>query len=123
MTDTQDTTGRMPALYIGHGAPPLLDDPVWSQELRTWALDLPRPRAILTVSAHEQGTGKSESISITNDKGRLTPEEIERMVALCLPNDFSIASDISPNDARFLAAFNANSSRFPLPELAQLLRA
>jgi heat shock protein 5 len=37
--------------------------------------------SILTVSAHEQGTGKSESISITNDKGRLTPEEIERMVA------------------------------------------
>lgn len=52
MTDTHDTTGRMPALYIGHGAPPLLDDPVWSQELRTWAADLPRPRAILTVSAH-----------------------------------------------------------------------
>lgn len=37
--------------------------------------------SILTVSAKEQGTGKSESISITNDKGRLTKEEIERMVA------------------------------------------
>jgi len=36
--------------------------------------------SILTVSAHEQGTGKSESISITNDKGRLTKEEIEAMV-------------------------------------------
>ena len=23
------TTDRMPALYLGHGAPPLLDDPVW----------------------------------------------------------------------------------------------
>jgi 4,5-DOPA dioxygenase extradiol len=43
---------RMPALYLGHGAPPLLDDPVWSAELRTWAQDLPRPRAILAVSAH-----------------------------------------------------------------------
>jgi 4,5-DOPA dioxygenase extradiol len=42
----------MPALYIGHGAPPLLDDPVWSGELRAWAADLPRPRAILIVSAH-----------------------------------------------------------------------
>jgi 4,5-DOPA dioxygenase extradiol len=42
----------MPALYIGHGAPPLLDDPVWSGELRQWAADLPRPRAILVVSAH-----------------------------------------------------------------------
>ena len=30
---------RMPALYIGHGAPPLLDDPVWSGELRAWTDD------------------------------------------------------------------------------------
>jgi 4,5-DOPA dioxygenase extradiol len=44
--------GRMPALYIGHGAPPLLDDPVWSGQLAQWAKDLPRPRAVLIVSAH-----------------------------------------------------------------------
>lgn len=43
---------RMPALYVGHGAPPLLDDPLWSGELAAWAADLPRPRAILIVSAH-----------------------------------------------------------------------
>ena len=43
---------RMPALYIGHGAPPLLDDPLWSGELAAWAKDLPRPKAILIVSAH-----------------------------------------------------------------------
>ena len=43
---------RMPALYIGHGAPPLLDDPVWSGELRSLAARLPRPKAILIVSAH-----------------------------------------------------------------------
>lgn len=36
--------------------------------------------SILTVSAHEKGIGKTETITITNDKGRLTPEEIERMV-------------------------------------------
>jgi len=36
---------------------------------------------ILKVSAHDKGTGKQESITINNDKGRLTPEEIERMVA------------------------------------------
>ncbi|MGZ6734120.1 MAG: dioxygenase, partial [Nocardioides sp.] len=42
----------MPALYIGHGAPPLLDDPVWSGQLAAWASDLPRPKAILIVSAH-----------------------------------------------------------------------
>ena len=35
---------------------------------------------ILRVSATDKGTGKAESITITNDKGRLSPEEIERMV-------------------------------------------
>lgn len=43
---------RMPALYLGHGAPPLLDDPEWSGELRMLAASLPRPTAILIVSAH-----------------------------------------------------------------------
>ena len=42
----------VPALYIGHGAPPLLDDALWTSQLRDWAAALPRPRAILIVSAH-----------------------------------------------------------------------
>jgi L1 cell adhesion molecule like protein len=35
---------------------------------------------ILNVSAAEKSTGKSQKITITNDKGRLSKEEIERMV-------------------------------------------
>merc|ERR1719361_1137482 len=35
---------------------------------------------IVQVSAADKGTGKSESIQITADKGRLSQEEIERMV-------------------------------------------
>ena len=35
---------------------------------------------ILNVSAVEKGSGKSEKITITNDKGRLSKEEIEKMV-------------------------------------------
>merc|ERR1712198_226948 len=35
---------------------------------------------ILNVSAVEKGSGKVEKITITNDKGRLSNEEIERMV-------------------------------------------
>ncbi|CAJ0629565.1 6947_t:CDS:2 [Entrophospora sp. SA101] len=35
---------------------------------------------IMKVSAADKGTGKSESITITNDKGRLSKEDIERMV-------------------------------------------
>ncbi|BCS16161.1 78 kDa glucose-regulated protein homolog [Aspergillus awamori] len=36
---------------------------------------------ILKVHASDKGTGKAESITITNDKGRLSQEEIDRMVA------------------------------------------
>ena len=35
---------------------------------------------ILKVTAGDKGTGITESITITNDKGRLTQEEIDRMV-------------------------------------------
>ena len=36
---------------------------------------------ILNVKAEDKGTGKAEKITITNDKGRLSQEEIERMVS------------------------------------------
>ncbi|KAL6926938.1 Hsp70 chaperone [Hanseniaspora valbyensis] len=36
---------------------------------------------ILNVSAVEKGTGKSEKITITNDKGRLSQDDIDRMVS------------------------------------------
>ncbi len=42
----------MPAIYMGHGAPPLLEDETWMSELSEWASGLPRPKAILIVSAH-----------------------------------------------------------------------
>ena len=44
--------GLMPALYVGHGAPPLVDDELWTSQLAAWARDLPRPSSILMVSAH-----------------------------------------------------------------------
>ncbi|OLT38408.1 dioxygenase [Actinomadura sp. CNU-125] len=43
---------RMPVLYLSHGAPPLADDPVWTDELARWAAELPKPEAVLMVSAH-----------------------------------------------------------------------
>ena len=36
---------------------------------------------ILNVSAVEKSSGKSEKITVTNDKGRLSADEVERMVA------------------------------------------
>ena len=43
---------RLPALYLSHGAPPLIDDPVWTRELAAWGGELAHPKAILVVSAH-----------------------------------------------------------------------
>jgi len=45
-------SGPLPALFLGHGAPPLLDDPLWIGELFAWAQALPKPRAVLMISAH-----------------------------------------------------------------------
>lgn len=36
---------------------------------------------ILKVSAGDKGSGKSQSITITNDKGRLSQDDINRMIA------------------------------------------
>lgn len=44
--------GPMPALFISHGAPPTLDDAQWLDELFAWAQSMPKPRAIVIVSAH-----------------------------------------------------------------------
>ena len=44
--------GPMPALYLSHGAPPLFDDPHWIGQLFAWSQALPKPTAVLIVSAH-----------------------------------------------------------------------
>lgn len=66
-----DSTARMPAVYLSHGAPPLADDPIWPGELRAWARDLPRPRAILMVSAHWEDApvmlGATETVPLVHD--------------------------------------------------------
>jgi 4,5-DOPA dioxygenase extradiol len=41
-----------PVLYLSHGAPPLADDATWTRQLADWSAELPKPRAILVVSAH-----------------------------------------------------------------------
>ena len=46
------TTGRMPAIYLSHGAPPLADDALWTRQLAGWSAVLPRPASVLMVSAH-----------------------------------------------------------------------
>jgi 4,5-DOPA dioxygenase extradiol len=45
-------SARMPTIFLAHGSPLLLDDAGWVGELRAWAKELPRPEAILMLSAH-----------------------------------------------------------------------
>jgi len=50
---TTPSTSRMPVLFLGHGSPMnAIEDNEWSRGLRALAARLPRPRAILSVSAH-----------------------------------------------------------------------
>lgn len=56
----------MPALFLGHGAPPLFDDAVWMRELFAWAQSMPKPRAILVVSAHWESAPLALSSSAAN---------------------------------------------------------
>jgi 4,5-DOPA dioxygenase extradiol len=43
---------QMPAIFLAHGSPLLLDDHDWVGELRMWAGSMPRPAGILMLSAH-----------------------------------------------------------------------
>lgn len=47
---------RMPVGYVAHGAPTLVFDKEKGADLTRWADQMPRPRAILVVSAHWQDT-------------------------------------------------------------------
>ena len=54
MTDPTDTRypSTMPVIFAAHGAPILLDDKPWMAELAGWAQAMPRPKAVLVISAH-----------------------------------------------------------------------
>ncbi|MCX5532986.1 dioxygenase [Streptomyces sp. NBC_00006] len=61
----------MPALYLSHGAPPLADDALWPGQLAEWSADLPRPKAILMISAHWENAplalGATETMPLVYD--------------------------------------------------------
>ena len=61
----------MPVIYLSHGAPPLADDQVWTGQLAQWSADMPRPTAILVVSAHWEEApltlGATETVPLVYD--------------------------------------------------------
>jgi 4,5-DOPA dioxygenase extradiol len=53
-----ESTERMPVLFVGHGSPMnAIEDNVFSREMRSIGKKLPRPSAILMVSAHWETNG------------------------------------------------------------------
>ncbi|MEO0049413.1 MAG: hypothetical protein RL556_745 [Actinomycetota bacterium] len=56
----------MPAIYLSHGAPMLLDDELWMSELAEWSKNMPKPKAILIVSAHWESAPITISSSAAN---------------------------------------------------------
>ena len=64
---------RMPALFLSHGAPPLVDDARWVGQLRELTAGLPRPTAVLMASAHWESAplmlGATEPVPLVHDFG------------------------------------------------------
>jgi 4,5-DOPA dioxygenase extradiol len=61
--------GALPALYLSHGAPPLFDDAEWMRQLFDWAQSMPKPKAVLIVSAHWE----SAPLSLSSTEAATTP--------------------------------------------------
>lgn len=68
----------MPALYLGHGAPMLVDDALWTGQLADWSATLPRPKAILIVSAHWENApltiGATTTVPLVYDFSGFAPK-------------------------------------------------
>ena len=54
--------GPLPALYLSHGAPPVFEDAVWTEQMFGWTRSLPKPTAVLIVSAHWE----SEALALSS---------------------------------------------------------
>jgi 4,5-DOPA dioxygenase extradiol len=50
--NTSPARQLMPSVFVGVGGPRQMEDPEWSEELRSWACSMPKPRGSLMFSAH-----------------------------------------------------------------------
>lgn len=89
-------TEHMPVLYLSHGAPPLADHPRWPGELAAWARDLPRPRAVLMISAHWEAApialGATTTAPLVYDFGGFDQRYYE--VTYAAPGAPELAADV-----------------------------
>jgi 4,5-DOPA dioxygenase extradiol len=75
----------MPAIFLAHGSPMLLDDAGWVAELRRWAEAMPRPKAVLMLSAHWEQTpialGATRTVPLVYDFYGFPPRYYETTYA------------------------------------------
>jgi 4,5-DOPA dioxygenase extradiol len=71
-------SGAMPSIFLAHGSPILLTDRAWMGELAGWARALPRPKAVLMLSAHwldrPVTLGATTTVPLVYDFGGFPPE-------------------------------------------------
>jgi len=70
--------GPLPAIYLGHGAPPLLEDALWMSQLFAWTQSMPKPKNVLIVSAHWESaplslSGTAQGTPLVYDFGGFAP--------------------------------------------------
>jgi 4,5-DOPA dioxygenase extradiol len=71
----------MPVAFVGHGSPMNVFDDRFAAEMRAWSAGMPKPRALLVVSAHWESrgleTGAIETRPLMYDFGGF-PAELSR---------------------------------------------
>src|SRR5688572_13198510 len=76
---------RLPSIFVAHGAPPLLDDGPWVAELGSWAATLPKPKAILILSAHWEERpvtiGATRTVPLIYDFSGFAPHHYQQKYA------------------------------------------
>lgn len=76
---------RLPSIFVAHGAPPLLDDAPWVAELNAWAAQLPKPKAILVLSAHWEERpvtiGATRTVPLIYDFSGFAPHHYQQKYA------------------------------------------
>jgi 4,5-DOPA dioxygenase extradiol len=95
--DSVARSPRMPVLFVGHGSPMnAIEDNAWSRSWQQLGRELPKPRAILCVSAHWYGEGSrvtgNERPETLHDFGGF-PDALQR-VQYPAPGDVALAARV-----------------------------
>jgi 4,5-DOPA dioxygenase extradiol len=70
-SESTNVSAAMPVIFAAHGAPMLLEDARWMEELAVWARSMPKPKAVLVISAHWESRpttlGATETVPLVYD--------------------------------------------------------